>query len=327
MRCVVALLLAVTLAAFAGTASANGVAVAVLGDSDSHSYRDSLNGLARGGENNAKTFNWLEIWERLRPDEVDPGPFARAGDSRWVAQLKAVVGVPTRTPAKLDYLYNYAWSGARCASLTEAWPDQARRFLDRLSAEPERWADGLVVIRIGINDFGQGEHLKVWAREPEKASPLVDACIEEIAESVAAIRKKSTVHIALVGIARDYNTPFAALSPAEIASAEAPLARFDDGLKALAARDLRIVFIDDNAWFEEKFGARVRGTLAESTLVDGLAVTNAAGDGTQFLHTADGHPGAVASGLFLQHFIGRLNEKFGWRLSIPSDEEIVTLAR
>lgn len=327
MRRALPLLIAVTLALGAAPARSDGVAVAVLGDSDSHSYRDSLNGLARGGPNNAKTFNWLEVWERLRPGDIDPGPFALAGDSRTIARLKGALGIPTRTPAKIDFLYDYAWSGARCASLNEAWPEQARRFLVRLSAERARWADGLVVIRIGINDFGQAEHLRRWAQAPQEAGPLVDACLEAIGESVAAIRRKSSVHIALIGVGRDYDAPFAALTPAEIAKAEAPLTRFDAGLAALAERDPRIVFVDDAAWFESRFGARARGTLAESIVVGGLEVANAIGDAAEFLHTADGHPGTVASGLFLQHFIGRLNDKFGWRLSIPSDEEIAALAR
>lgn len=327
MRRALLLLLAIIAAACSAPPAGSGLPVAVLGDSDSHSYHDSVNGLARGGPNSERTFNWLEVWERLRPDEIDPGPFIRAGDSRLIAVLKESVGAPTRTPAKLDYLYDYAWSGARCPSLIDAWPEQAKRFLGRLAAEPARWADGLVVIRIGINDFAQGEHLRLWARAPEAASAPVEACLDAIARTVAAIRAKSGVHIALVGVARDYDTPFAPLSAAEIARAEPPLARFDAGLEALAASDPRIVFIDDFSWFETRFGARARGTLAEATVVGGLALANASGDAADRLHTSDGHPGAVASGLFLQHFIRRLNDKFGWRLSIPSDEEIVALAR
>jgi hypothetical protein len=327
LRGAVRFLVAMALAGCAAGEPPAGLPVAVLGDSDSHSYHDSLNGVARGGANNAKTYNWLELWERLRPAEVDPGPFERAGDSRLMALMKEAAGVPTRTPPKLDFLYNYAWSGARCASLDAEWPEQARRFLTRLSAEPSRWADGLVIIRIGINDFGQGPQLRLWARTPEAASQPVESCLDAIGATVAEIRKRSRVHIALVGIDRDYNAPFGVLPAADIAAAEAPLARFDAGLAALAARDPRIVFVEDAVWFEERFGTRADGTLSDAATIAGFKVANAVGDGPGFLHTADGHAGTIASGLFLQHLVRRLNEKFAWRLSAPSDEEIVALAQ
>ncbi|MEQ1931827.1 MAG: hypothetical protein ABL957_15020 [Parvularculaceae bacterium] len=329
MRIAILLCLAVLAGCGAPEAPGGKLAVAVLGDSDSHAYHDSVNGVRRGGANNGKTFNWLEVWSALRPAEIDPGPLARAGDHRFVARLKGLVGVPARTPAKLDYLYDYAWSGARCASLTADWPEQARLLSTRLKAEPARWADGLVVIRIGVNDFGQAEHLHVWAQSPEAAAPVVDRCLAVIADAVASIRKHSSAYVALVGVARDYNTPFAdetVVADADVPAVEGALARFDAGLQAIAARHPRIAFIED-AGFEARFGSRAHGRLVESVSIGGLTLLNAAGDDAVYAHTADGHPGAVASGLFLQFFIARLNEAFGWRLSVPSDEEIVALAR
>lgn len=330
MRLALPILAAATLTAADAAAQPAPLAVAVLGDSDSHSYRDSVNRIHRGGANNAKTFNWIEVWRRLEPEEIDPGPFARAGDGRAMARLKETFGAPTRTPAKLDYLYDYAWSGARCASLMDDWPEQGRRFLARLKAEPRRWAEGLVVIRIGVNDFGQGEHLRQWAQAPESAEPLVDHCLADIGEAVGAIRKVSSVHIALVGIAHDYDSPFAdasVVADADVASVEVALARFDKGLEALANADPRTAFIDDRNWFQRRFGSRLNRTLAENAKVAGLSVANAVGDDAAHLHTMDEHAGTVASGLFLQALIARLNEKFGWRLSVPSDAEIVALAK
>ena len=304
--------------------------VAVLGDSDSHSYHDALNGIGRGGAGNPKTFNWLEAWARLRPDEIDPGPVVAAGDPRLLARAKSLFGVPTRTPRKLDYLYNYAWSGARCDSLMEAWPEQGARLLTRLGSEPARWRDGLIVIRIGVNDFGQAEHLRAWSAAPAAAVPVVDKCLAAIGRTVAAIRKRSSVRIALVGVAHDYNAPFAGEEAAPthaIAQVEGVLARFDAGLQALATRDPRIAYIDDVSWFEARYGSRRFASLAPATTVADLVVQNQTGDDPQSLHTADGHPGTVASGLFLQHLVRGLNVRFGWDLSVPSDEEIAALAR
>lgn len=304
--------------------------VAVLGDSDSHSYHDALNGVARGGTNNAATFNWLEVWTRLRPGDINPGPFVASGERRFAARAMSFLGAPTRAPRKRDYLYNYAWSGARCASLREEWPEQARWLLARLRSEPARWKDGLVVIRIGINDFGQAEHLKAWARDPAAAAPHVDACLASIAATVAAIRKASTVHIALIGVARDYDAPFAGpevLPDAAVPAVETVLQRFDDGLAAIAVGDARIAFVGDVAWFEVRYGARRDGTLAPSARIAGVEVFNLAGNDASRLHTKDGHAGTVASGLFVQYLINDLNGEFGWTWTAPTDEEIIALAQ
>jgi hypothetical protein len=309
-------------------AGAEPLPVAVLGDSDSHSYRDAVNGVRRGGPENARTFNWLEVWARLRPGEVDFGPLTVAGDRRSVARLKSAIGVPTRTPKKADYLYNYAWSGARCASLNGEWPEQARRLATRLRQDTARWDAGLVIIRIGVNDFGQAAHLRAWSADPDSARPVVDACVAEIAAAVRAIRGVSRAHIALVGIAYDYNTlSIADVADRDVLAVKGALSRFDEGLSALAEADSRVAFIDDYAWFQKRYGSRESGALASSAMVAGLSLQNAPGDSPTHMHTADKHAGTVASGLFLQHFILRLNEAFGWRLSVPADEEIVNLVR
>ena len=48
------------------SASVNPTRIAVIGDSDSHSYRDSVSGIRRGGEIHNISFNWIETWSRLR---------------------------------------------------------------------------------------------------------------------------------------------------------------------------------------------------------------------------------------------------------------------
>lgn len=313
-----------------GAAAREAIPVAVLGDSDSHSYRDALNGVARGGANHARTFNWLEVWARLRPEEIDPGPFARAGEARSLAGLKALIGRPARAPRKDDYLYNYAWSGAGCASLRRKWPQQTRWLLARLKSDPARWARGLVVIRIGVNDFGQGAHLAALARDPHAMDGAIDSCLGEVDATVAAIRAVSPAAIALIGIAHDYETPLAGpeiVPDAALAAVAAALARFDDGLMEIAAGDRCIAFAGDRAWLTRRFGTRADGSARAAAAIAGLVVRNAVGDGAEFLHTADGHDGTIASGLFLQDFIAALDARLGWSLTPPSDEEIVALAR
>jgi hypothetical protein len=304
--------------------------VAVIGDSDSHSYHDELNGIRRGGANNAATLNWLEVWARLAPDEIDPGPFGLAGESHALAYLRTAFGAPAQAPRKRDFLYNYAWSGARCASLSRAWPEQRRWLIARLKADRARWDEGLIVIRIGVNDFAQPAHLGLIARNVDARRAEIDACLADIEAAVAAIRRVSRASIALVGVAHDYDTPFAGpdIVPEEaLARVNAALDRFDRALAALAAADPRIAFVDDVGWFRARFGGRMTGDLKPSAAVAGVEVRNAPGDAPQFLHTADGHPGTIAAGLFLQSMIGILNEQLGWSLTAPTDAEIVALAR
>lgn len=88
----VALGLAILVAWGSGTPADNSpptrIALAVLGDSSSHSYQDSLSfppGSAdRGGAFHAHTFQWTEVLARLRGNELNPGP-GYGGDSliKW----------------------------------------------------------------------------------------------------------------------------------------------------------------------------------------------------------------------------------------------------
>jgi hypothetical protein len=320
---------AIAAAALAACAPAYGderLPVAVLGDSDSHSYRDRISGVRRGGAAHERAFNWIEIWERLRPAEIDPGPFVAAGDRSAVAAFKTMLARPTRVPYKEDYLYDYAWSGARCDSLNDGWPQQARWLTARLKAERARWRDGLVVIRIGVNDFGRSEHLARWSIEPEAATAPIEACLADIAEAVAAIRAASSVNIALIGIAHDYDAPDGAmLDPERIDAVAAALDRFDRGLARIAEADPRIAFVDDVRWRTQRFGSRRSGALAATASLAGFTLANDIGDEPNHIQLEDGHAGTVAGGLFLQQLVGALNARFGWSLTPIADAEIVGL--
>ena len=61
------------------------IALAVLGDSSSHSYQDSLSfpsgSSGRGGAFRARTFQWIEVLARLRANELNPGPWVEWGRS------------------------------------------------------------------------------------------------------------------------------------------------------------------------------------------------------------------------------------------------------
>ena len=304
------------------------LAVMVLGDSDSHSYHDDQGDLVRGGRFAAVTYNWLEAWARLRPQEIDPGAYRVAGDRRMAARMKTLLGRPTRTPRKRDFDYNFAFSGAQCASLTEQWPQQAEQARMRLQMEPGPWRRGVVFIRIGINDFGQAHHLTAWVRDPDAGLARVADCLAAIRSAVAALRAASDAPIVLVGVAREFELPLPAFegwSAAEASQAERVLAAFDDGLAAIAREGRRILFVDDHAWFRRRFGSRLSGDLQDAARIADIAVFNALSDDPHSLHLADRHAGTIAGGLFAQSVVPRLNAAWGLGLTDLSDAEIVAL--
>lgn len=299
------------------------VPIAVLGDSDSHAYRDGVRGVARGGVYHAVSMNWLEVWARLRPGEIDPGAFATAGVPETIARLSGLLGAPTRTPRKQDFLFNYALSGATCSSLLDDWPRQTDQLVRRITRRPAGWRDGLVILRIGINDLGQVRHVAAWVEDPAAGEDLADACVDAVRRSVDALRAATSARIALVGIAREADGPYEALRqlpPGALANAERVLGRFDYGLEQIAAADPGVAYIDGHDWFRRRFPAGV-----EAVTVAGLRVFNARSDRPDHLVLADNHAGTIAGGLFLQAFVETINRQFGCGFGAIEDDEIIRL--
>jgi hypothetical protein len=129
----------------------------VLGDSDSHAYHDSirLSPSARGGvAYDPHTLQWTEILARLRSAEVDLGEWGTWGTRHRYAILHRLVGRAGRAPAKMDFRYSMALSGATCADLTTGRGRQVQPLADIIGANAARWSRGVVVVRIGINSIG-----------------------------------------------------------------------------------------------------------------------------------------------------------------------------
>lgn len=300
--------------------------IAVLGDSDSHSYGDQVNDLARGGAYQEWTFNWLEAWNRLRPHEIDLGAFQQAGSGRTLAKIQAYLGGNPRVPPKMDYAFNYALSGLTCASLQNEWPEQGRWLLARLRNAPRFWENGLIVIRLGVNDFGQQHHLQQWSDDPASGKVLVDRCLEDIADMVTALRDVSSAYIALVGISHDYDLPFTEdYSPEKLTNIIGVLDHFDRGLIKRADGDPRIAIVQDSDWYRSHFGSHREGIRPDAQ-IGGVQIVNAVGNNPDHLILEDHHAGTVAAGLFLQDAIRQLNQAFELDLTPVTDEELIALA-
>lgn len=310
---------------------------AVLGDSDSHAYHDDLSfgrwPDARGGALRQRSWQWTEVLAQLRSEQLDPGAWGTWGTRyRRLASLRDALGLDGRFPAKQDHRFNLAYSGAVCADLGERPQNQTARLLALMQEEPERWQRGVVLVRIGTNDFGGQESLDALSRDA--AAPRVvariDACVEHIGRAVRSLRAAQPgLRIVLVGTFNNAEWErFHAhwQSPAALGRIEQGLARFDEGLKAVAHQDANIAFFDDQAWFAARWGSRLAtGVPAYRKVRFGahFEVSNTGGDEPGHATLKDGHAGTVWNALWAQALVALLNQRFGLDIPPLDSEELV----
>lgn len=307
--------------------------LAVLGNSDSHSFHDSLSfppstGL-RGGLERSRTFQWTEILARLRGAEVDQGDWGVHGWNPRVSRVAGWFGGELRTPRKQDFAFNFAISGATCAQLGGA-RGQVAPLVRLLRKRPASWDHGAVIIRIGINDVGVRAVLdRVATHGVDSASrALVGACAREIASALRRIREAHpTVQVLVVGIADNANWPpnfDAWRSAAAMQRLAAFHDAFDDALQRVVGAVPHAAFFDDRAWFRDRWGARgPAGELAyRDVCVGGLAVRHAQGDGLQYSILADGHAGTVLNALWARSILQAIIDATGAAVPPIDREEI-----
>jgi hypothetical protein len=322
------------------SASRPGIPLGILGDSDSHSFHDSLafhsNPAARGGSYRVSTFNWPEMLARLRGGEIDPGPWGVWGNRRErYALIREAIGMPGRLPPKEDYRYNFAVSGALCSDLMHGRYRQAPRLLSLMDEEPQRWQHGIIVIRIGVNSFGTAVSLERLAHDPDAPDvrEVINECVAAYREAIALIHERHPLtRFVLVGIFD--NAQWAKLtdrwhSPKQLRNIQTGLQQFDNALRKLVVADpRRLAFFDDQAWFRSKWGSRDdRGepTYAD-VLIDGkFRVSNTVGDAPSHATLEDGHAGTAWNGLWVQSLVELLDDRFALGVPPIADAEILQL--
>ncbi len=309
--------------------------LAVLGDSDSHSYGDHIlldDVSRRGGLWRQQTMQWTEALVRLRGRQLDLGTWGEWGSRGAVAEVRRWLGLAARAPRKADFENNYAISGAVCSDLMQGRWRQAPALADRIVARPAEWKQAVVVIRIGVNSFGRLDDLQALASgDPGgRVRSKIDECVSFIDRAVSQLRKaQPELRFVLVGIFDNANWPPAFgrwRDPASLDQIARGLDRFDLALKERAAADRRIAFFDDRAWFKAHWGARdVKGEPAYLVpLVAGttLRVSNAAGDSPDHAVLADGHAGTVWNLWWTQAFVALLRDRFAVPVTPVTDTEI-----
>jgi len=310
------------------------VPLAVLGDSNSHSFQDGLvfrpGDGSRGGDFHARTLGWVDGLARLRGHELDPGPRLVWGSSGRISSARRALGLPVgRIPIKEDYLYNFANSGADCNSLTSGPFRQAPRLAALMDKEPERWRDGVVVIFIGVNDWMRTLDLQV--RNP--AAPELDAviarCTRRIAEAMSMLRERQpALRFLVIGMGNVANDPGNSdkfRSALQMRNLRIALERFNASMRGLVDETLRTAFLDQEAWFHGLWGdrdANGQPRYKTVTIGDGFKVTNTTGDDPHNAMLVDGHAGTVANALLLQAIVGRLREAFDLPVTPVGDDEL-----
>jgi hypothetical protein len=316
------------------------IALAVLGNSDSHSYHDTVllrawDAKPRGGDFHAVTFQWTEVLSRLRAQAIDLGPWGIWGDGVWSRRLKRIVGLNSRGPRKADFRYNFAITGARCDGLTRGPQAQAPALVDAMDESAALWADGIVLVRIGINDLGTHDALEGFSASglDAAARARVRHCTEAVGETLALVRRRHpTTRFVLVGILDNADWPrFHGdwQDPRELDNISRVLDEYDASLRVMAAADPRSVFFDDRAWFRDLWGGRdAEGRPAYHSVGLGgpHSVSMTEGDTPDHAVVADGHAGTTWNGLWARDVVRVLNGSFG--LAIPDIrlEEIGRLA-
>lgn len=315
--------------------------LAVVGDSDSHSYQDrnhfAPGGHERGGARyRAHTLCWGEALARLRGDDVDLGVWGLHGNHWRVARVLEWARRPARSPFKEDYRYNFAMTGSQCGELLGGHHRQVSRLVSLMDGERAKWMRGVVVVRIGVNDFGTKEALDDFALNGARARThaVAAACAQVIRASVERIRSRHpTTRIVLVGIPD--NSHWARYldrwcNRRQLSNIGAGLDRFDDALRSIADADPQIAFFDDRRWFAERWGGRdADGNPAYRAfaLADDLEVTNTLGDAPMHASVRDGHAGLAWNAEWARALVALLNARFGSGLRPIESAEIADLVR
>lgn len=311
------------------------IPLAVLGDSDSHSYQDTISfpvsTPARGGQFRSITLQWTEVLARMRDKRLDLGRWGTWGLPDLVPRAVGLLGINVRKPRKRDYRYNFAVSGATCDDLFGGWRE-VDNLLNTVREDTNAWQQGVVVIRIGVNSFANYENLEKLAHDP--AAPdvvgVIDGCVLAIRDTVSRIHAaQPRMRIVLVGIFDESNwTKYLDRwqSAVEIDNIGKGIDRFDIALRSIALADPRIAFFDDRAWFKGHWGGRdARGLPAYRTVTVGdMHVTNTSGDDPRNAVLADGHAGLVWNVLWAKAMVDLLNAEFDAGIAPLTDSEVAS---
>jgi len=322
------------------------IPLAVIGDSDSQGFHDvhdpNAPAVPRGGRFADTTFQWTEALAKLRGDQLDLGEWGVHGMRGRVAAAIEWFGLATtaeswgwevRSPKKRDHRYNFAYSGDGCGDLFGGWSRQVPRLVRTMDAEASRWRNGIIVIKIGGNDFANDvTNLNLLAHDAQSpvARAKMDMCLSEIRKAVAMIHQNHPqTRIVLGGVFNNANWERMHdqwHSPTQLANISKGLDYFDDALQAMVKPDPRLAFFNDRQWFEGIWGSRGsdgRPDYRVYKLGSQIQVTNRGGDAPANATLADGHAGLVWNAKWAQALVTLINSRFDLKLTPVTDDDVL----
>ena len=310
--------------------------IGMLGDSDTAAYQDHISfapgSPLPGGKFHVITFQWPEVLARLPTQQFDLGPWAVWGvpTRLSIARVRDGLGLAWRGPQRETHQHNLAWASG-CNDLNNGAWRQTPRLINVMNEQPLAWTRGVVVIRIGVNNFGKEADLAALVANPNdpKVRASMDQCVAAIGQSVRAIHgAHPQVRIVLVGI---FNNADWGPYQSKWTSAQGQknlnqgLDYFDNALRTMAATDPRLDFFDDRAWFARHWGGRDPQTgqprYQVVRMANGLEVTNTAGDSPNHAVLANLHAGLVWNVLWTQALLDLLRGKFGMNVAPLTNDD------
>jgi len=326
--------------------AARRLALAVIGDSDSQGFQNiydpKLPEVPRGGKYHDTSLQWTEVLAKLRGKQLDLGDWGVHGMSgrlartiEWVGLAGAAesFGWEVRAPIKRDHRYNFAYAGNGCADLFGGWSRQVPRLVRLMDAEPDRWRSGVVVIKIGGNDFSNDiANLDRLAENP--ASPDVrrrmDYCLGEIRRAVTTIHQgHPQTRIVLGGVFNNAHWDKYLdhwHSATMLTNISTGLDYFDAALQRMVDADSRLAFFSDRKWFEALWGSRGSDGMPNYralALSPTIKITNTSGDEPVNAGLADGHAGLVWNTKWAQALVVLVDERFGLQITPIADDEVL----
>ena len=308
------------------------VPLAVLGDSDSHSYQDTVsfpaNSDKRGGTFRASTYQWTELLDQLRGRELSLGQWGVWGTNGKLARLMDVLGLGGRSPQKMDFQFNFAQSGAECQALTQG--RMAQRLISLMDQQSQAWEQGIVVIRIGVNDLGTEEILDQMAKglDTDLIRERMSFCSQQVQKALTLLHKyHPKTHVVLVGLFNNAN--WARLinrwsTTSEQGCVSQMVEQYNALLRAMV-RPGQISYFDDAKWFEAQWGSRTpdgKPDYKTVTVMNGWPTTNSVGDHPSNATVVDGHAGTIWNLKWAQALIDHINANTSIKLSKLSDDEL-----
>jgi hypothetical protein len=272
---------------------------------------------------------------RLRPQQLDLGPWGAWGLYGKLASAWRASGIPlaVRGPRKFDYENNFAIGGAHCSDLFGGWRE-VPRLLELMASAPARWERGVVVIRIGVNDIAKVDRMDRLAVDPHDAwvHARYEECTAAIGRTVQAIHAAHpAARIVLVGMYDLAQWPTFLdrwRSATAIANITQGLDDYDNALRGMAARDARIAFFDDRAFFRRHWGGRTAEGMPAYhpyALSPSFSVRNAVGDEPSHTALEDDHCGAAWNAMWAQDLVALMNERFDARIPPLANAELLRL--